>query len=313
MIRVENLRKEYGDFCAVDSLSFEIKKGEITGLLGPNGAGKTTTMRMITGFISKTSGDIFIGDKEIEGREVEVKKMIGYLPESAPLYPDMMVYDYMHYLTEIHEIDDSKNRIIETAELCGLKEVMHKNISELSKGYRQRVGLAHAIIHDPEILILDEPTTGLDPNQIIEIRKLIRNIGKSKTVILSTHILQEVEAACDRVIIINQGNIVADGTTAEIKEGSSGDVETEITLAEASFEEVNNQLCKLEEVKSVELKKNNSDIQFTIIVRSSADVENNYFLYKEIKKHDWIIVELKQNENSLERVFSDLTSGGHDE
>ena len=214
MIQVENLTKYYDDVRAVDQINFDIQKGEITGLLGPNGAGKTTTLRMLTGFLRPTSGSIQVKDYSIETQALEIKKILGYLPESAPLYHDMLVYDYLNYVANIRQIPatDKLSRIRELADLCGLNEVMHKPIAELSKGYKQRVGLAHAMMDDPEILILDEPTSGLDPNQIVEIRDIIRRIGKEKTVILSTHILSEAEATCDRVIIIDKGSIVADDT-----------------------------------------------------------------------------------------------------
>jgi ABC-2 type transport system ATP-binding protein len=220
MIEVHDLKKNYGDFSAVKGISFSIRKGQITGLLGPNGAGKTTTMRMITGYLKPSAGGIVVDGISIEDDQIAVKRKIGYLPESAPLYGEMLVHDYLHYVAGMHALDNAAERVRESARLCGLLEVMHKPVSELSKGYKQRVGLAHALIHDPEILILDEPTSGLDPNQIIEIRSLIREIGKSKTIILSTHILPEVEATCDRVIIINQGDIVADGPTSELQQGA---------------------------------------------------------------------------------------------
>jgi ABC-2 type transport system ATP-binding protein len=216
MISVNNVSKLYGDFRAVNDISFVIRRGEITGLLGPNGAGKTTTLRMLTCYLPPDAGKISVGDHPVDREPLEVKRMIGYLPESAPLYADMMVRDYLAYVGRLRGVGDD-SRLRDVAAMCGIGEVMHKNIGELSKGYRQRVGLAHAMMHDPEILILDEPTSGLDPNQIVEIRKLIKEIGKKKTVILSTHILSEVEATCDRVIIIDHGRIVADSRTAELK------------------------------------------------------------------------------------------------
>lgn len=311
MIRVENLRKLYGDFCAVDSINFEIRKGEITGLLGPNGAGKTTTMRMITGYLKKTEGEIFINHESIKGRELDVKKMIGYLPESAPLYGEMLVYDYLRYISEVHEISNADERIKEVAGLCGLKKVMHKNINELSKGFRQRVGLAHAIIHDPEILILDEPTTGLDPNQIVEIRNLIKDIGKSKTVILSTHILQEVEAACDRVIIINQGHIVADGTTNELKEKIDSSSVISVLLKNFNKQDIKS----LEEIDSVHkidvVDEKDGSTRLQIFGDSNRDLRED--IYKNVKTTDSILLEMKQNENSLERVFRNLTGGDKSE
>ena len=205
MINAEGLTKFYGTSCAVDHINLDIRNGEIVGLLGPNGAGKTTTLRMLTGYLKPSSGNIRIKDYNIYDNPLEIKKLMGYLPESAPLYTEMLAYDYLNYVAEIRNIEKDKieSRLKHVADLCGINEAMHKPISTLSKGYKQRVGLAHAMMDDPEILILDEPTSGLDPNQIVEIRDIIREIGKEKTVILSTHILSEAEATCDRIIIIN--------------------------------------------------------------------------------------------------------------
>jgi ABC-2 type transport system ATP-binding protein len=224
MIHVENLTKYYNQLCAVDQINFDIQKGEILGLLGPNGAGKTTTLRMLTGYLQPSSGSINIKGLSIDKHVLEIKKLLGYLPESAPLYHDMLVFDYLKYVAAIREIDSEKKlpRIRQLADLCGINEVMSQPIGELSKGYKQRVGLAHAMMNDPEVLIFDEPTSGLDPNQIVEIRKIIKEIGKEKTIILSTHILSEAEATCDRIVIINQGQIVADGSTENLKQSSSG-------------------------------------------------------------------------------------------
>lgn len=220
MIKVENLTKYYGDFCALDGISFEVKKGEILGLLGPNGAGKSTTYRILTGYLAPTSGNIFVKDFNIKEHMIEIKKMIGYLPESAPIYHDMLVFDYLNYVADIRGVssDQKLNRIRELAELCSLSKVMHKTVNELSKGYRQRVGIAHALMGDPEILILDEPTIGLDPNQIVETREIIRKIGKKKTLIFSTHILSEAEATCDRLVIIKEGKVVADDPLENLRE-----------------------------------------------------------------------------------------------
>lgn len=219
MIKVENLTKFYGDFCAVDDVSFEIEKGEILGLLGPNGAGKSTTYRILTGYLQPTSGNIKVGEYNVLEHSLEIKKMIGYLPESAPIYQDMIVYDYLSYIADIREIRENEKlgHIKELADLCSLNEVMHKTVGELSKGYRQRVGIAHALMGNPEILILDEPTSGLDPNQIVETREIIRRIGKEKTIIFSTHILSEAEATCDRVVVISHGKKVADDTVDSLR------------------------------------------------------------------------------------------------
>ena len=230
MIHVEGLTKMFGDLCAVDQIHLDIPKGEILGLLGPNGAGKTTTLRMLTGFIRPSAGTIHVKDMTIEDHSLEIRKILGYLPESAPLYHDMLVYDYLDYVADVRGLGkkDKVPRIREMADLCGLNQVMHKPIGELSKGYKQRVGLAHAMMNDPEILVLDEPTSGLDPNQIAETREIIRRIGKHKTIVYSTHILSEAEATCDRVVIINEGRIAADDTIAHLREQTG----------ESSFEQI---------------------------------------------------------------------------
>ena len=220
MIKFDNLTKYYGELCAVDHVSFEVKKGEILGFLGPNGAGKTTTYRILTGYLQATSGTIKVKDFDIHDDQLEIKKLIGYLPESAPIYHDMLVYDYLNYVADIRGVPAEKKlgHIKELAALCSLNEVMHKAVNELSKGYRQRVGIAHALMGDPEILVLDEPTVGLDPNQIADTREIIKRIGKEKTIIFSTHILSEAYATCDRFIIINRGKLAADYSVDELKE-----------------------------------------------------------------------------------------------
>ncbi|HYC85644.1 MAG TPA: ATP-binding cassette domain-containing protein, partial [Chryseosolibacter sp.] len=223
-ICIENLSKRYGSQTAVDNISFRVNTGEILGFLGPNGAGKSTSMKMITGYIGIGGGDILLGGRSIKQHGDELKKHIGYLPEHNPLYPEMAVIDYLEFCARLQgvkrELVDDRVRYM--VQVCGLNAEKHKKIGELSKGYRQRVGLAQAMIHDPEILVLDEPTTGLDPNQIVEIRQLIRELGKAKTVILSTHILPEVEATCDRILIINKGKIVADGTADTLRKQAAG-------------------------------------------------------------------------------------------
>jgi ABC-2 type transport system ATP-binding protein len=220
MIKFENLTKYYGDLCAVDNVSFEVKKGEILGFLGPNGAGKTTTYRILTGYLHATSGTIKVKDFNIHDHQLEIKKLIGYLPESAPIYHDMLVFDYLNYIADIRGVpkDEKFDHIKKLAQLCSLNEVMHKTVNQLSKGYRQRVGIAHALMGNPEILVLDEPTVGLDPNQIVDTREIIKQIGKEKTIIFSTHILSEAYATCDRFVVINKGKLVADYTVDEVKE-----------------------------------------------------------------------------------------------
>src|SRR6202012_4812451 len=216
-IEISNLTKIYGDQKAVDDISFTVGKGEIVGFLGPNGAGKSTTMKIITGYLGQDGGEEIVCGLSVRQQPLETKKKIGYLPEANPLYPDMYVREYLDFIADVHKIDDKAARIEAVIGLVGLTVESKKKLSQLSKGYKQRVGLAAALIHDPEVLILDEPTTGLDPNQIIEIRDLIKSLGKNKTVLFSSHILQEVEALCDRVIIIHKGQLVADDTLSNVK------------------------------------------------------------------------------------------------
>lgn len=220
MIKFQNLTKYYGEVCAIDNISFEIGKGEIVGFLGPNGAGKSTTYRILTGYIQATSGVVKVKDFDIREDLLEIKKLIGYLPESAPIYHEMIVFDYLNYVADIRGVPAGQKvgHIRELAKLCSLNEVMHKNVSMLSKGYRQRVGIAHALMGDPEILVLDEPTVGLDPNQIVETREIIKRIGKEKTIILSTHILSEALATCTRFVIISKGKLAADFSKEEANE-----------------------------------------------------------------------------------------------
>jgi len=305
---VENLTKYFGHLCAVDQINLDVRKGEIIGLLGPNGAGKTTTLRMLTGFVRPTSGTIRVKDFNAEEDSLEIRKLLGYLPESAPLYHDMLVYDYLEYVAAIREVERTKrlSRIREMGDLCGLNEVMHKPVGELSKGYKQRVGLAHAMMKDPEILVFDEPTSGLDPNQIIEIREIIRQIGKEKTIILSTHILSEAEATCDRVVIINQGKIVADGNLSSLKQSSSGDYVIHLSLQNADLEAVRTELGSTPGVAAIAPVEGEGDfLRVRISCRSSDDLRAK--IYERIKQRDWILLEFYQEAQSLENIFQKLT------
>jgi len=225
MIEVNGLTKRYGSERAVNDISFEVKTGEVLGFLGPNGAGKTTTMKVITCFLPPSEGTVVVDGMDVRTNSIGVRSRIGYLPENTPLYQEMTTLDYLSFVASMRGVDPrlQSSRIARMADVCGLDTVLGKRIEALSKGYRQRVGLAQAMIHEPPIVILDEPTTGLDPNQIVEIRELIKNIGADRTVILSTHILSEVEMSCDRVLIINRGELVADGTPAELEAGFTGD------------------------------------------------------------------------------------------
>ena len=309
MIHVENLTKYYNDFCAVDQINLEIQKGEILGLLGPNGAGKTTTLRMLTGYFLPSSGNIRIKDYSIYENLVEIKKLIGYLPESAPLYYNMLVYDYLDYVARVRGFDKEKKiaRIRFLVDICGLNGIMHNTIDELSRGFKQRVGLAHAMMSDPEILVLDEPTSGLDPNQIAKIRDIIRQIGQEKTVILSTHILSEVEATCDRVVIINQGKIIADDLTKNLKQAAGKEHFIHLSLLNADYRSVETRLNTIDGVAGIELlnEKIDGKLNIRLTGRSDADLMEN--IYKIIKETDWILIEFYQETKDLETIFRELT------
>lgn len=308
MIEVENVSKLFGNFRAVDGISFSIQTGEIVGLLGPNGAGKTTTMRMISGFLEPDSGTVKIDGLDVLKNPVETKRKIGYMPESAPMYSDMIVADYLKYIAEI-ENQNPAEKCRELAEVCGLKEVMHKNIGELSRGNRQRVGLAHALMGNPEILILDEPTSGLDPNQVLEVRSLIKQIGKTHTVIISTHILSEVEMLCGRVIIISGGKKVADSPTEELREHFGNSSEVQICVSGASAEEVEKIFRGINGVSKIHSSLNDGKIEFRISVEKNIEVRPE--LAKACVQNGLELFEMQQKKNSLEDVFRSLTSA-HD-
>lgn len=308
MIEVKNVTKYYGNFCAVDDISFSIQKGEITGLLGPNGAGKTTTMRMITGFLKSSNGIIEVDNDNVLLQPLTIKQKIGYLPESAPLYQEMVVLDYLKFAAEVHGISDQV-KIDKTAAECGLNAVMGKQISELSKGYKQRVGLAQAMIHDPQILILDEPTTGLDPNQILEVRELIREIGKTKTVILSTHILQEVEALCERVLIINEGKLVTDAQTTELQASHGNRYNIKIALKGTDLKGLESKVKNIDGVFSV--KSADGEKEHTNAVISTTDKKDlRPDFFNIIKDNNWTLFEMVRDRYALEHIFADLTKGG---
>lgn len=308
MIEVENVSKLFGNFRAVDGISFSIQTGEIVGLLGPNGAGKTTTMRMISGFLEPDSGTVKIDGLDVLKNPVETKRKIGYMPESAPMYSDMIVADYLKYIAEI-ENQNPAEKCRELAEVCGLKEVMHKNIGELSRGNRQRVGLAHALMGNPEILILDEPTSGLDPNQVLEVRSLIKQIGKTHTVIISTHILSEVEMLCGRVIIISGGKKVADSSTEELREHFGNSSEVQICVSGASTEEAEKIFRGINGVSKIHSSLNDGKIEFRISVEKNIEVRPE--LAKACVQNGLELFEMQQKKNSLEDVFRSLTSA-HD-
>ena len=309
MIHVEGLTKYYDDLCAVDHIDLTIDKGEILGLLGPNGAGKTSTLRMLTGYLPPSSGTIRVKDFTIDKDLLEIKKCIGYLPESAPLYHNMLVYDYLSYIADIRGLrNDKKNaRMRDLAELCGLKEIMHKSIGELSKGLNQRVGLAHAMMSDPEILVLDEPTSGLDPNQIVEIRKIIRKIGSEKTVILSTHILSEVEATCDRVVIIDKGKIVADDSTHALKQSGGKENIIHLILLNASFDDAKSRLFTIDGIDTIQQVKAEDESSLDIQLSCRPQEDLRAAIYDCVKNTDWILIEFRQEAKTLETRFRELT------
>lgn len=305
MIEVSNVSRLFGTFRAVSDVSFSIPTGQIVGLLGPNGAGKTTTMRMITGFLKPTSGTIKIDGTDISEYPVESKRKIGYMPESAPLYGDMIVDDYLRYIARM-QMQDEDEKVSRLCKECGLEEVMHKNISELSRGYRQRVGLAHALMNDPEILILDEPTSGLDPNQVEDVRALIKEIGKTRTVIISTHILSEVEMLCSRVIIISGGKLVADSPTDQLRTryGNAAVVRVNAGATEAQLSEVLNTVSG---IQSLSFEKAESGS--TALAAVHGDAEIRPAVAKAVLAAGYDLYELSLQRNSLEDVFHILTTG----
>ncbi len=296
-IEVKHLTKFFGEQAAVNDISFEIGKGEIVAFLGLNGAGKSTTMKMITGYLPASSGSIKVNGITVDVDDLETRKIIGYLPENNPLYLDMYVKEYLHFVGSIYKIKDLKNRVNEMIQMVGLELEQHKKIGALSKGYKQRVGLAQAFIHDPQVLILDEPTSGLDPNQLVEIRELIKTIGKEKTIMLSTHIMQEVEAICDRVIIINKGKIVANNNQQALD--SSPEVQTIYIEFEGA---VSSQLLsKIPGVTTVKALGNGWLIEGV----TDQDLRKN--VSKKAQEAGWLIMTLKLEKKSLEAVFKELT------
>jgi ABC-2 type transport system ATP-binding protein len=305
-IDVKGITKMYGQQKAVDDLSFRVKTGEILGFLGPNGAGKTTTMKAITGYLAANSGDIKVGGISVNINPSAVKKFIGYLPEHNPLYQDMPVIDYLNFVAGVHDVEKGKieSRVTEMIRICGLKTEKHKKIRELSKGFKQRVGLAQALIHDPEVLILDEPTTGLDPNQIVEIRELIKRIGREKTVILSSHILAEVEATCDRILIINKGRIVADGTAEELRRKAQGNELFRLKIGNAENDEALESIKLLPTVSNVNFDDKKDSL---FEVHSKAGESSVKAVFNLCVGKGWFIRELTPIETKLEDIFREVT------
>lgn len=310
MIQINNLTKDYGVTRALDGVSFAVDRGEILGLLGPNGAGKTTTMRIVTGYLMPTAGSVRVQDMDVAENPLAVKRMIGYLPEFAPLYADMVVHDYLQYVGAVRRLDPRRRsaRIRAMTELCGLEDVIHRPFRELSRGYKQRVGLAHAMLSDPEVLILDEPTSGLDPNQIVEIRSIIKEAGRAKTVIFSTHILSEAESTCDRIVIINRGRVVADGTADLVKARAVSGMVVRLALLDAPLDEVQRRLREVPGVERVQRVLNAPlPAAGALVVDVTCIRPNLRELYAAIKRRDWVVAGMNSEGHSLEDTFRELT------
>ena len=310
MISIENLVKDYGTTRALEGINVEIPGGQVIGLLGPNGAGKSTTLRILTGYLKPTSGRILVNGMDVSEHPVEVKKLIGYLPESAPLYPEMLVFDYLEYIADIRGLgrEAKAARIKELSDLCGIREVMHRPVRALSKGYKQRVGLAQALMDDPEILVLDEPTSGLDPNQIVEIRSIIREIGKEKTIIFSTHILSEAEAACSRVVIINRGKVAADGPVEMLKSEGGGRQILEVLLRGASRDGISG-LFSGDDINPIEFSESDEGLRVTL----SCSGDQREAVFGMIKGTEWTLLEMIQKKQTLESIFRQITREEADE
>ena len=316
MIRIENLSKNYGSVQAVNTISFSLNDGEIVGFLGANGAGKSTTLKMMTGYITPTSGNVFVDDKNIIDDCLEIQKSIGYLPELNPLYTEMKVHEYLKFHASIREIEGTefKNALKKVVADCGLQGVVHRTVGNCSKGYKQRIGLAAAMIHDPKILILDEPVTGLDPNQIVEIRRLIKKLGKEKLVLMSSHILQEIQATVDRIIIIDKGNIVADGTSDELISDSQAMTQLHLDVINAEENDIQDMKAVIPSINIKTVKKQDESINITLEYQNTSDPRKDIFNYAVEK--EWILTEMSLTRKNLEDIFRNLTGqgvGGTDE
>ena len=308
MIKVENLSKNYGSVKAVKSISFELKDGQVVGFLGANGAGKSTTLKIMTGYISPSSGNVFYGEKNIQDDTSEIQKDIGYLPELNPLYSEMIVHDYLRFISEVRGIseNDFKNAFQKVVEECSLNAVAHRTIANCSKGYKQRIGLAAALIHDPKILILDEPVTGLDPNQIVEIRELIKKLGKEKIVLMSSHILQEIQATVDRIIIINEGSIVADGSSEELlNDSAKGKADLKLEVSNADESDIRDMKATIPSIDIKNISKEDSYTVINVEFSSNGDPREDIFKYAVDK--NWVILEMVTSKQNLEDIFRKLT------
>lgn len=312
MIKIDKLTKYYGSFEAVKAISFEINDGEIVGFLGANGAGKSTTLKVMTGYLSPTFGNVHVNDLNIIDHPIEIQKKIGYLPELNPLYGDMIVYDILKFTASMRGINnlnfnDALDRVVSD---CTLNSVVHKKVSECSKGFKQRIGLACAMIHDPEILILDEPVSGLDPNQIIEIRELIKRIGKEKIVMMSSHILQEIQATVDRIIIINEGTIVADGSPDKLLSGGQGLNKLELEISGPTIKDVRMIEKSVDGLSIADISRNKGTIKALIEYDNKSDLRSEVFKY--IVENDWILLKMNPVSENLEGIFRKLTSSNHE-
>ena len=307
MIEIKNLYKNYGNVRAVQGINFSISDGEIVGFLGSNGAGKSTTLKILSGYLSPSNGEVSINNLDIVKNSNEIKKIIGYLPESNPLYDDMMVYDLLEFTSKIRNIpsNEFKGALDRVVNQCGLNGVLHKNVRACSKGYKQRVGLACAMIHNPKILILDEPVTGLDPNQIVEIRELIKNLGKEKLVLMSSHILQEIEATVDRIIIIDNGKIVADGSTKKLIKSNKGNIQLQLEILGAKKEEIKNIEKEIENIKIKGILKSKRGYTLNIEYAEKDDPRKELFEF--IVKSKWTLLEMTPKSETLEDIFRKLT------
>jgi len=307
MIKVENLSKFYGDVKAVKSINFELNDGEIVGFLGANGAGKSTTLKVMTGYLTPTTGNVYVNDLDIQSNTLEIQKQIGYLPELNPLYPEMRVYDLLEFTGNIRNITGKafKNSLARVIEQCGLKGVIHRMVSECSKGYKQRIGLACAMIHDPKILILDEPVTGLDPNQIVEIRNLIKDLGTEKLVLMSSHILQEIQATVNRIIIIHKGEIVADGTNEELMSGFMGNTKLTLEIKNSEDSTVKALTEKIPSISLVDTTTKNGSQILHLEYPKEKDPREELFQYA--IDSNWVVTEMSPHSVNLESIFRTLT------
>jgi len=313
LVEINNLHKSFGEAQAVNGISFSIPKGQVVGFLGPNGAGKSTTMRMMMGYLQPSKGEIFVCGTDVVAAPVAAREQVGYLPENNPLYEEMMVIDYLNFIADIRSIpsERKKEAIHSVIERCGLQKVVGKDISMLSKGYRQRVGLAQAIIHDPQLLILDEPTTGLDPNQIIEIRDLIRDLGREKTVIMSTHILSEVQSTCSRVIIINDGQLVADDSTQNLLLKEGGNIHVALMPKNShllKMEQIKDAFAPITQIASIQRVKEQDNAIVELMLHYEGKNDPRRAIFEQVVQNDWILLEMHRKEVSLEETFRKLTA-----